>query len=172
MKKGYTLIELLVVIAVMGMLAVVAVAGTGGGNQQEKTKSAVYEIIASLRLAQNRSLAGFTGFSGKKLHILVFPKDSNFYLSSIGSAELYRKNLPQGTMITNNTLWVCLFHPAETAPQCCYNDGTKEYCCSSFACNVYGNLASPVTVSLFEQGYSKNIKIEGDGIRINRIYEE
>ena len=77
-KKGFSLIELMIVIAIISIMAGIILSSTSQGRTKHELETAMREVAAGIRGAQNNALSGKRSGSNRPCHF-AFKAGANLY---------------------------------------------------------------------------------------------
>lgn len=197
---GYTIIEMMVVLVVIAIMTTASLYGLSQNNSVQPLVNAQKELANTMRSIQNQVVNGSDGVSIKSLILppasncsvtsCSYTVVSSYLTSSYQSSVV---TLPRGIQFANlnstNPTAICFANPNlsnfNQDQYCVTNVVSKFGCtCTSQPCtNVVGFIctgdASPVltnvssfTITLTRGVIQKNVRLEGSGMIINRIYAE
>lgn len=166
---GYTLIELMVVMAVMAMITGIGWYGFRSYSYQTQLSDSQRNLTSRLLAARNEALAGVL-VGGSPIHYAQFVVSSQYIID--GQNFNVGENVEISDISPAKAIIFYFFHPSqkedeESCPECCH-----------FACDLT-DFSNPIPIDgdiriTFQHRLTlarKCLKVEGQGLRINRIYE-
>ncbi len=198
-SSGFTLVELMVVLALIAIVATGAFFGLSQSNNVQPLINAQKELVSALRSIQNQVINGSDGVSVKSVILPIASNCTasscsytvvNSYLTSTYQSTVV--NLPRGIQFANldaaKPTAICFSNPNLTnfeVGQVCVTDVTSKLGCTcavspctsfiGFICNGGSSptlsSVSAFDITLLKGSAQKVIRLEGSGMKINRIYE-
>lgn len=178
---GYSLVELVVVLGVLGLVTIMAFWGMKSFNNSQLVPNAQKELLSTMRSLQTQAYNGARGLNNQYIR---FQDNQNTYSVWDNSDVLIRTvTLPAKISLQSvpaQTGWtrldICFSNPNLSS-----FTGSGTYKCSGcttagsyYACRqtlgIYYPVSTPVTIRLTDGTSNKDIKIDGSGTMINRIY--
>lgn len=187
-KFGYTMLELMVVMGVMGVLSGISFFGYRSYERSAELRNAQRNLVNDLRQAQQQALTGVPGTlgSGDATHWASFGEGADFYLIDYDDAAhrySFGKNvkilaitLDPGT-IDPQVVLIHFFHPSRKVDEgpcylhtnCCNPD--SYFNCSWEGAWVPNSADIIVTLEHSQTLATRCVRIDGEGLRVHRIYE-
>lgn len=175
-KNGYTLIELMIVMAVMALLAGVGWLGFRNYEYSAQLSNAQRDLINRLQAARDEALSGVLA-SGSSTHFAQILPSRTYTVDGhslvVGQNVVISAVSPAGAAVN-----IYFFHPSElkeehsdpaSCPDSCHDGVTCH-----FACQGLSPVSDEIVIALQHErtGLRRCVKIEGSGMRVNRINED